>query len=809
AVTGIYELAPGSNFYAEGRKVTIDQINMKLAEVEEWRLCDSCPHMELVAKNPTPSPQCPNCGSSRWSDIGQKRKMLRMRQVIATTYDRESRIYDDSDERKNQYYQKNMMVNFQESDIGEAYKIDDEGIPFGFEYLKHADFREINFGSTGFLDPDKMLVAGKEYGRRGFEICPSCGKVKKNGEIKHAFDCTSTKRNTDEQAVDCLYLYREFSSEAIRILLPLSFFSGSDQRLQSFTAAIMLGLKHRFNGNIGHLKYTIQEEPLPENRALKKKFLVIYDSVPGGTGYLKELMQSDKDLFTIFEYALAMLKGCDCNSNNEKDGCYHCLLAYSNSFEMMNISRNSAIETISMLIENKSRIVKIKTISDIRQHKLIESELEALFIESLRRIEFDGSTPELRKEVFQNRTGWYLRIRGKGYFILPQVELSKEQGVPVTTRPDFIFYPEKEKETLPIAVYLDGFSWHVDTGKKSKVGDDTAKRMGILKSGKYRVWSLSWEDVQSTINKTNPDYLALLGPFSPKMFKFAKHVANANEINFMGNIPHEDSFKMLISYLLNPDAKCWSWNAFIYAAAYLKDTGKTFDEIKGESEIILQSEILWETIAGSKDNGIPHASVLLSDRGKDEKTDVDLQIWIDRDSFQKLQMSELRLACRLYDDEEQLQVPDFKSAWNGYLRLFNLYQFLPLSLFVTSQGISDDSYSFLEYFIPEKGIKTETISPEYAKVLKAEICEFLSCLKNNGVTIPAVDAIPYELLNDHNAIIAQAELAWPEKKIAVVNASDQLSASAFKKQGWQVVLEEEFNQGNKSLINLLKDRKKK
>ena len=94
-------------------------------------------------------------------------------------------------------------------------------------------------------------------------------------------------------------------------------------------------------------------------------------------------------------------------------------------------------------------------------------------------------------------------------------------------------------------------------------------------------------------------------------------------------------------------------------------------------------------------------------------------------------------------------------------------------------------------------------------MLKAAACEFLSYLKNSGIAIPELDSIPYELLNEHNAIVAQAELAWPDKKIAVVNSSDGQSADAFKTIGWQVVAEEEFNQGNKSLVNLLKDGKKK
>ena len=34
------------------------------------------------------------------------------------------------------------------------------------------------------------------------------------------------------------------------------------------------------------------EVPIPES-AYRKQYLIIYDSVPGGTGYLKQLMRSE------------------------------------------------------------------------------------------------------------------------------------------------------------------------------------------------------------------------------------------------------------------------------------------------------------------------------------------------------------------------------------------------------------------------------------------------------------------------------------------------------------------------------------
>jgi len=50
AASAIQELAPANNFYAEGRKVRIDQVDMTVSEIETWRFCNNCSHKELVGK---------------------------------------------------------------------------------------------------------------------------------------------------------------------------------------------------------------------------------------------------------------------------------------------------------------------------------------------------------------------------------------------------------------------------------------------------------------------------------------------------------------------------------------------------------------------------------------------------------------------------------------------------------------------------------------------------------------------------------------------------------------------------------------
>ncbi|MDY3301607.1 MAG: hypothetical protein SOX30_03820, partial [Lachnospiraceae bacterium] len=74
---------------------------------------------------------------------------------------------------------------------------------------------------------------------------------------------------------DCLFLYREFHTEALRILVPATTQDSSNVRQESFVAAFMLGLKEKF-GNVDHLNACISEVPVPD-ADYRKQYLVIYD----------------------------------------------------------------------------------------------------------------------------------------------------------------------------------------------------------------------------------------------------------------------------------------------------------------------------------------------------------------------------------------------------------------------------------------------------------------------------------------------------------------------------------------------------
>ncbi|NCC68493.1 MAG: helicase, partial [Clostridia bacterium] len=82
ASAGISEFAPSNNFYVDGRKLNINQVDLTSAQVAKWRLCPNCSHAQLeeAGKNVA---ACPECGSPAWADQGQVRSMLKVQMVYS------------------------------------------------------------------------------------------------------------------------------------------------------------------------------------------------------------------------------------------------------------------------------------------------------------------------------------------------------------------------------------------------------------------------------------------------------------------------------------------------------------------------------------------------------------------------------------------------------------------------------------------------------------------------------------------------------------------------------------------------------
>ncbi|MEN8261160.1 MAG: Zn-binding domain-containing protein, partial [Pseudomonadota bacterium] len=557
-MAAISELAPDNRFYAGGRKVRIEQVDLRLSEVEEWRFCPSCAHAENLAKGDGAA-NCPRCGDIMWSDAGQKKQMVRLKQVMANTSDKDSRIGDDSDDREPTFYTRQMLADFSSDEIGAAFRIASDALPFGFEYLRKVTFREMNFGEYGGED-NQFFIASVEAARLGFRMCRHCGMVqdRRKKEQKHAFTCKAKDHSDDVNLLDCLYLYREFSSEAIRILMPVSALSGSEKYLNSLIAAIQLGLKLKFGGQVDHLRMMDYVEPSQQGGG-QRHFLMLYDSVPGGTGYLHDLMRSAEHLLEVFRLARDAMVGCTCNQDPEKDGCYRCIYAYRNSYGMENTSRNLAVSMLSDILDARELFEPVDTISNIKINPLFDSELEARFIEAIKRFSLKGLDVQIQPQVVGGKPGYFLRIGDRLYTVEPQSKVGQSDGVAVASCPDFMIRSARLSQVFkPIAVFLDGYEFH-----KKTVTEDSVKRLALVQSGEFLQWSLTWQDVQMQFGGVKD---VLRNPFAeglhPEMHALQLRLSDKLGVSGLAHVVVQSCFDQLMAYLQAPDDAAWMNLAF-------------------------------------------------------------------------------------------------------------------------------------------------------------------------------------------------------------------------------------------------------
>ena len=825
ARTAISELAPGNEFYVEGRKLTINRIDMTAAEKEEWHFCDNCNHIEKTGEGEKHSAACPRCGSAGWIDGGLKRTVLKMRQVIANQEESTTHFTDDTEQREPKFYDNRIMMDISSDNVVTAYKFNDERLPFGFEYISKVDFREINFGEstprTGQAG-DKLTIGGEPVRGEGFLVCSECGMVQGGDEPRHHVSCKYSRGNADKPIIHCAYLYREFTSEAIRILLPVDNFD-YEVKIPSLKAAIYMGLKEKYAGNVDHILITTQNAP-GSNQSVRKRFLVLYDQVPGGTGYLKELAQSKENIIELLRLAYNKLKDCPCQSDPEKDGCYGCLYAYKTSREMKRISSREAMEILGQLVAGEDKFERIDSIDDISVNVLFESELEKRFIEAIR-LRFQGKPRfRLEKTICGGRPGYLAAIppkEGKGsprcYEIIPQYEMGPAQGIAkeFSSRADFLIRAVGNNSGgfKPIAVFTDGYHFHGDIRSGNyRLPTDLIQRMAIARTRKFLSWSVSYDDVCRNTEKHSQPYCL------PE--NFLKQVPPPSELR---DVPAEDAFSALTRLLESPDTQMWER----LAVSMVLTTGNP--ELCQEETIEELNRLMSQDTAGANRGDLSELTAFFAsshtgnhkgNHKASHKGNGEYVLWKRHeqgpagDTFyavytRKEDLDAVRREggswenlCTIirFDDllpestaestteniAESIDENKFKSRWNSLLQLYNLLQFNSHTTVLTSKMIADGCViPEVQPALEDQLALEDGALRELLEITDPAVHDLLRWVSENKIDLPIAG---YELTSGGAAgettgeVIACAELAWPGAKLAVLLTGDD--PDLFTRRGW-------------------------
>ncbi len=809
ASSGLTELVPGATFFTHGHRCDIDQVDLAATGIdaqnrgELWRFCPACDYMERVDSGNSAG-TCPVCGAD-WSDGGQVRTLLRAKQFITVQKAQDAIVDDSTDERRPLFHDcKKFFVRQSDDDL--SFASEDEEHPFGYEFIRHLNLVEVNFGraTSGRGEAvEAVEVNGRRIFGGSFHICPECGKAVDSepgtrSRRFHTATCSHSRNGEDGRDEDDMEqeeegeiladFYRTYSTEALRIFAPF-LGESDDERIASFMAALQLGLQKKFGGEVDHLQMQLESLPAGPHGA-RRNFVILYDGIPGGSGYLRQFVKDGGPsnlVFEIMQLALDALRNCTCATDPDKDGCYRCLYRYRNQSNQEAISRRAAIEVLEGLLRNRTPLKKIASrrflSGNFHLAHLLESELERRFIMKLKQeIEKRGGRFEYGcvlgydqgvRITFPHSDG-----KERVWEAVPQQPLGPADGVLEWSCPDIVFHPVEDAAATskPVAVFLDGWEYH-----RPSIGDDLVKRMAIAKSGRYRVWSLVWQDVVPPPSPPErPAWRDTLCSNAIVQFRraiFGKLMQDpdagnteANHWRTAFNEPDSEMDRLLV-YLAEADDARFERRARAEALALFT---RTFVKTAPPPPaIVIPSG--WGDIqpaANVTAVHLPGASARLGLGAGSEP-----------------------LLAASFDDQTPENISE--ADWRSFFSFVNFFQTLDGFLAFSEASIGHPLWQKL------RTASTVQADGAWAEALECaegdeRMTEWLRSLQNDGTLPPEVFA---DLARPDGEVVGCALMFWADKRLAIVE--DAVDASVLG-EGWTILSVPEDGSDDKDFINNIK-----
>ena len=790
AMVALTEFAPGANFYAHGHRMAVDALEIGTASeplFQDWRLCPECGYGAPEAARARWD-ACPRCGLAAIADTGARHQLLRLQRVYSLDSDERTRVFDETDERERVPYQTVTAVDVDPAHVEAAWL--HQEVTFGME-LARATVRRVNLGRSG-RPGAQVRVAGAPIAAPRFRTCRHCGAVtgaRQDGETEHRGWC-QVRSGARREEWNHLALFHELETEAVRLLLPVATVEVGE-RLVSFKAALLLGLRLDFGGEPEHLEVVTADHPSGTGGPGRRRFLVLHDTVPGGTGYLGRVADPER-LRRILERAREAIAVCPCRHEG-RTACHRCLLGAVAPQEIGLVSRSLALELLDRLLE-RWELAPVPTIANVDIGGVEESELERRFRAALRAwAARPGSSATLTaRPVADGREALELRL-GNGqttrrYLVQEQVDLATEPR----TRPDYLITRQDDKGPQ-IAVFLDGYRFHA-AGPGNRLADDAAKRRAVRASGRL-VWSLAWEDVeaflvaaQAEVVRQPPDrpLLSVVGR------RLAQQVHHRRGLDGDGGLEagaaDRNPVRLLLDLLAHPDLDAWERLACSAVAGLARGARSSHhrrDELAGALKGVLAGERLGAdeggpvlAIEARSGAGLPLTALLDT---RPEVGGPDAERWT--------VLAVLDDSAAAIDDQRH------QARWRDWLQWGNLLQFLRADgreavLAVTGEAPVLDPGDLTIVPSPLTEPEPEPLEPgaelgpealeELELILDEHARELAETVLRRGAPVPVAGYEPETEAAEGWVL----EVAWPEPRVAVLVDEDQARDAWLAANGW-------------------------
>ncbi len=449
------EFAPGNVVYARGRRLKVLRLDPPPVEessagpehrdnvVSSGRRCDAC---EYFTTNPLQK-TCPTCGSD-----------LVAQAVVSLTgvYASGGAISTEDEFRRRSDYEVRHMLGEPQAPPAVA--------ELGGLHIEWSRGRAITVANLGPLRPEGQ-------GPAGFELCTGCGYSAEaadtdegpdsaSGELTgHKPYCPARKDPASELVRRGIWLTARLQGDAIEVVLPpATRGDGYVSWRVTLAEALLLGIRETMEAgrrDLGWFERHQNGEPIS---------LVLYDTQPGGTGYVPKLFANSAAGFKEAAAEAARRLGtCMCSGS-----CHRCLRDFWNQRHHGLLNRFEVLATLRRLAG--SEVVEGLDPEDDRLESFLEQE-------------------------------FFARLQAAG-LPLPALQVVRELGGRRAVRVDC------EYREPDISIFLDGRAWHAQSVEK--VADDLDARNRLEAQG-VCVLEYSYRDVMDDFDRVAEELRSVLG----------------------------------------------------------------------------------------------------------------------------------------------------------------------------------------------------------------------------------------------------------------------------------------------------------